>query len=996
MPNFKTRARAIDMLGRQQIAGAQNAINEIFKNAHDAYARSAQIDLFEEDQTLIIRDNGVGMTLEDVEGKWLVLGTESKVGKNRLEQFRPKGMKLRTIVGEKGIGRLAIALLGAQVLILTRAIREDGLHDLVMGLVHWGLFELPGLNLDEIDIPITTIPAGNLPTPEKVGSLKEKLIDCVNGLMKNHVERRVELEAIVRQIKAFSPDPLDLERFFIERETSPLSLSGDNVGTHFIIAPVNPVLPIEIALEDTKQDYSFRSQLLGFADRVFGTKDGPDISTSLQKWAPGALAGEELLDASTFFTQEDLATRADHFLRGNVDDFGQFRGSLRVYDKEYSDIIIAPPEDVGLKTESGPFEVCFGYLMGRRSESLIVGDDYKELNDKLERIGGLYVYRDGIRVLPYGDVSVDWLEVEKRRSKGAAYYFFSYRRIFGAVLLTTKANGRLQEKAGREGFQQNKAYRQLRNILSNLLIHLAAEFFWKDSEKGELFEKTQLEIRKRAEALARQQKQSSEKRKRFSKALENFSKDLNAGLPEKAAEDLKALTRTHMEAASKIENPDKAAAELIKAEQDAMTSLNALKERFTRKRPAGVALTKELSRDWDGYRIEKARLDSKLFDPLEEEIAQTLGKVARQARLYINQKKRLQERIRAVAADRKKQLQDVVNQTEATAGETRKSVLDITQKAMVALESTIEQIEHELQQTDFESLSPQKIETLRKGWETKLTAIESRHRDALIAARDMLASLAENLRTSEGEEPAQIMEALEQRMLALEEEADENFEMVQMGLAVAIINHEFAAAIKNVRRNIRELGQISQKSSSIRPLYVSIRSSFEHLDGHLKLFTPLQRRLYRSAIEISGKSIRNYVTALFDDRIARHNVQVECTAAFLKATIESYPSTLYPAVINLVDNALFWLAQVKGERILRFDVSGHHLIIANTGQQIEERDRERIFERGFTRKPGGGGLGVFISAKALASEKMQLTLESPPPGFAVAFHINAPNLSLDQ
>jgi len=553
----------------------------------------------------------------------------------------------------------------------------------------------------------------------------------------------------------------------------------------------------------------------------------------------------------------------------------------------------------------------------------------------------------------------------------------------------------LQEKAGREGFQQNKAYRQFRNILSNLLIQLAAEFFRKDTERGDLFEKTQLEIRKRAEALARHQKQSSEKRRRFTKALESFSKDLNAGLPEKAADDLRALTRSQMEAASKIDNPDKAASELIKAEQEAMSSLNALRERFTRKRPAGVALTTELNRDWDAYRIEKARLDSELFDPLEEEIGQTLGKVARQARIYINQKRRLQERIRIVAAERKKQLQEVVTQTQATASETRKSVLDITQKAMVALESTIEQIEDELKQTDFEALSPQKIEALRKAWENKLTAIESRHRDALIAARDMLASLAENLRVSEGEEPAQMMEALEQRMIALEEEADQNFELVQMGLAVAIINHEFAAAIKNVRRNIRELGQLSQKSSSIRPLYNSIRSSFEHLDGHLKLFTPLQRRLYRSALEISGKTIRTYVTDLFDDRIARHNVEVECTPAFMKAKIQAYPSTLYPAIINLVDNALFWLTQTRGERKLRFDVSGHHLIIANTGPQIEERDRERIFERGFTRKPGGGGLGVFISARALAAEKMQLTLESPPMGFSVAFHINAPNLSFN-
>lgn len=995
MPNFKTRARAIDMLGRQQIAGTQNAINEIFKNAHDAYARRAQIDLFEDDQTLIIRDNGVGMTKEDFEGKWLVLGTESKVGENKREQFRPDDMDLRTIVGEKGIGRLAIALIGAQVLVLTRAIRKDGLHDLVVSLVHWGLFELPGLNLDEIDIPVITLSGGNLPTPEQVEILKKAVLNNVGQLSKAHKERIVELEEIVKEIRAFHPDPLDLEQFFSERETDSLRLTGENVGTHFIIAPVNSVLPIEISLEDAKQDYSFRSQLLGFSDQVFGSESGPNISTSFRKWPPEALAGEELLDPTTFFTKEDLTTRADHFLRGNVDDAGHFKGSLRVYDREYPDVVFAPPEDVGIKTECGPFEVVFGYLMGQRPESLIVGDDYSDLNDKLEKIGGLYVYRDGIRVLPYGDLSVDWLEIEKRRSKGAAYYFFSYRRIFGAVLLTTAENKQLQEKAGREGFQQNKAYRQFRNILSNLLIQLAAEFFRKDTEKGELFEKTQLEIRKRAEALKRQQTQASEKRRRFAKALEKFSHDLNAGLPEKAVEDLRALTRSQMEAASKIANPDKAASELINAEQVAMASLNTLRERFTRKRPAGVALTKELTRDWDGYRMERTRLDSQLFDPLEEEIGQTLGKVARQARVYINQKRRLQERIRAVAADRKKQLQDAVSQTEATASETRKSVLDITQKAMVALESTIEQIEHELTQTDFDSLTPQKIELLRKAWENKLTTIESRHRDALIAARDMLASLAENLRVSEGEEPAQIMEALEQRMLALEEEADQNFELVQMGLAVAIINHEFAAAIRNVRRSIRDLGQISQRSASIRPLYVSIRTSFEHLDGHLKLFTPLQRRLYRSAIEISGKSIRNYVASLFDDRIARHKVQVDYTPAFLKATIKCYPSTLYPAIINLVDNALFWLAQSKDERNLRFDVSEHNLIIANSGSEIEERDRERIFERGFSRKPGGGGLGVFISRRALAAENMQLTLVSPPIGFSVAFQISGSNLNLN-
>lgn len=994
MPKFKTRARAIDMLGRQQIAGTQNAINEIFKNSHDAYAKDARIDFFEEDSTLIIRDNGVGMTEVDFENRWLVLGTESKTGANRSAQFRPRRMKRRPVTGEKGIGRLAIALLGRQVLVMSRAVRSDGLKDLVMGYVHWGLFELPGVNLDEIEIPVTTLAGGSLPTTEDFQALRESVKKTVEQLSELHPELKPRCKAILAEIKAFQPDPVDLDQFFTDRGDESLSLREDGTGTHFIIAPANPVLKLELAVEEDSQDYSFRRQLLGFVDNVFGSRKAADISVSFRRWLPGALSGIELLDPETFFTKEELEKKSDHLFKGQVDRFGKFSGSVRVYQQEYKKVLIPGPDLSVALTDCGPFEVVFGYLMGREKESLTAGDDFRTFSAKLDKIGGLYVYTDRVRILPYGDLSFDWLEVEKRRSKGAGHYFFSFRRMYGAVLLTRSKNRNLQEKAGREGFQQNRAYRQLREILINLLVQLAAEFFREGSEKGDLFEKTQLEMRQRAESLARQQKISNEKRKRFARSLTDFFESVNRGAPEAAMKDLVELTRSRMEEASRIADQDKAATALIRAERDSMTTLNAVREKFTRKKPPGVALTKDLARDFDGYRLEKARLDTNVFVPVEEEIARTLGTVARHARLYIDQRKRLEERIKALAEERQKQLRNAISQTEESASETRKSVFDITQKAMTALDSTIEQIESELRQTDFASLSPQKIEALRKGWEDRLLDIESRHRQALMAARDMLASLAENLRTSEGQEPAEVMEALEERMLALEEEADENFEMVQLGLAVAIINHEFAAAIRNVRRSVQELGQVSQKSATLRPLYQSIRTNFEHLDGHLKLFTPLQRRLYRSAQNISGKSIRNYVTDLFENRLERYKVVLECTPAFLKASVECYPSTLYPAVINIIDNALFWLAKSRGERKILLDAVSGSLIIANTGPPIEERDYQRIFERGFTRKPGGRGLGIFISAKALEAEKMFLRLDTPPSGFSVAFFISASTLKL--
>ena len=79
MATFKTRARALDMLGRQQIAGLPTAISELFKNAHDADAAHAEIDYYRSDRLFVLRDDGLGMTEEEFLQRWLTLGTESKM-----------------------------------------------------------------------------------------------------------------------------------------------------------------------------------------------------------------------------------------------------------------------------------------------------------------------------------------------------------------------------------------------------------------------------------------------------------------------------------------------------------------------------------------------------------------------------------------------------------------------------------------------------------------------------------------------------------------------------------------------------------------------------------------------------------------------------------------------------------------------------------------------------------------------------------------------------
>ncbi len=450
------------MLGRQQIADASTAISELFKNAHDAYADHVEVDFFRSDALLVIRDDGIGMTSDEFESNWLVLGTDSKVVSSAgMESYRPPDKPERAVMGEKGIGRLAIAFLGPQVLVLTRSVKNGERDTLVMCYVHWGLFEQPALNLDDIEIPIRYVAGGQLPSPQDVAELLKENIASVERLRVKFPQ--CDLQSIFEDLSDFQVDPQDFDQ-----SIKGLSLGGHKSGTHFYIAPAYETILADIRAEKDSNTKEFSKCLIGFCNSTFAEDNPPAIATAFRFWSTNSSC-EDLIGPGEFFTKEDLAL-SDQFVSGNIDEYGQFRGTVRVYDKEYTDHIITWKDGGGKPIACGPLRVEFGYLQGNQRESMADPEDFARVNRKLLQIGGLYVYRDRIRILPYGNSDVDWLDIEQRRNKGLTYYFFSYRRIYGAVCLTRESNASLREKAGREGFQKDKAYRHFKNVLENLFV----------------------------------------------------------------------------------------------------------------------------------------------------------------------------------------------------------------------------------------------------------------------------------------------------------------------------------------------------------------------------------------------------------------------------------------------------------------------------------------------------------------------------------------------
>ncbi len=72
---FRPRARMLQLLGDELIGSARLAVFELVKNAYDADANKATVELelaSNREPAIIISDDGEGMTLDNLRSVWLV------------------------------------------------------------------------------------------------------------------------------------------------------------------------------------------------------------------------------------------------------------------------------------------------------------------------------------------------------------------------------------------------------------------------------------------------------------------------------------------------------------------------------------------------------------------------------------------------------------------------------------------------------------------------------------------------------------------------------------------------------------------------------------------------------------------------------------------------------------------------------------------------------------------------------------------------------------
>ena len=391
--SFKARARTLDMLGRQQIAGIPTAISELFKNAHDAYAERVEVDYYRRDGLFVLRDDGSGMGRDEFVDRWLTIATETSVKRKRAESRLPQSPKRdRPVLGEKGIGRLAIATIAPQVLVLTRARCDGALSDLTAAFLNWRIFECPELNLQDIRIPLRTFPGGTLPSGEDVADMVR---DFRNR--NEHLRERVDgndWERIEAELAQFRVDPLEMAAYLGEP-----TLLGDGHGTHFYLLPTSTNLEHDIAGDpDSDVAPPLRKVLLGFTVPAFAEGEPLGFHTAFRDHRTDGTS-EDLIGESEFFTRYEYEN-ADHQVWGRFDEYGQFKGSVSIYGEFVDDHVIPWSGGKGKKTGCGPFHIRFAAVEGLARHSTLPPEDHGRVLAKTRKIGGLYIYRDGVRIQP--------------------------------------------------------------------------------------------------------------------------------------------------------------------------------------------------------------------------------------------------------------------------------------------------------------------------------------------------------------------------------------------------------------------------------------------------------------------------------------------------------------------------------------------------------------------------------------------------------------------
>jgi len=952
---FRTQARTVDHLGREQIADCPTAISELWKNAYDAYARSVSLHIFDDAEPVAaIFDDGHGMSYEEFVTKWLVVGTESKFTQPTENESDRDGLSRRTKQGQKGIGRLSSANLGPLLLLVSKRKHKD----FVAALIDWRIFENPFLLLSDIKIPVTTFKTSNQ-LFEFLPQLFDHLIENIRGggddpkrsqrlklgwetydrvVLENDPESKKPSEKISGTIinarfepKHFNPWPV----WTGEREH----------GTALLVSEIN--FDLRAQLQSIELDggikrirESFFSTLSAFTDPYVDPSSNesnsfdPEFTYEVRTWKNGA--SNPIIEDDRQAINRSITDDMEHVLSGNIDEDGVFRGQVKAFGEwrclgdEY---VIYPPADYkppkGPTTCLGPIGLHIATFEMERVSSTLSDEIYARFDDLTTQHAGFLIYRNGLRVLPYGRIDNDFFEIETRRSKHAGREFWNARRMFGRISISREYNPNLRDKAGREGFIDNLSAKALRTVVANILMRSAREYFGHASDLRTLL----LDDIKEKNRKDRAEKERKELTKRNAK---KFRSRLRRNLP--LIENLSLRCNSYV---NDFEIEDENALE------EAQIIINEINDSLDDLRITGApAKLGSMEEDYRSFRILYSNVQSqvKILADLRSQAIERI-KPAKPEEIAEKQLQSLASRlhtrlrnwrksINSIQESEQKRVNDLFNERNKEFHAMAQPFVELVKNGRLGLNDSLEAMKEIQEKLDADN------ENIFQSYLDAIDIMSENINIELIATQ----SVAENI--------------------SLRDDVNRLNQLAQLGITVEILGHEL-----NFNKSLISEGLKLIKPEGNYSASKLIGSGLDALSQQLEFLSPLKVSGYRSRENITGVQIFDYLSNFFTTALKSRGIAVEATDSFLNFNIDEQLSRILPVFVNLVNNSIYWLAtsQTQSPKI-EIAAIDNKVVVSDNGPGIDPLDQESLFKIFFTRKVSGGrGIGLYLCRVNLAA-----------------------------
>lgn len=432
----RTNSHIINLLGDELIGSDSLALFEIVKNSYDADASMVTIklnNLFSEDRSIVIEDDGNGMTPDVIEHAWLTIGTDYK-----RKSVKVSPVLHRTSLGNKGVGRLAVHRLANRIMLETqpRGRQMGSRLEIDWDNLISSSEDVDGLSVN-VENNVQDVLKGKNGTRLTLTQLREE------SWTKSKVAQMVrKLQNI---INPFAPS--NQFQIVVESNTNQVQQWIDSVRT-----PVN-------TLNDCLYQYSFTleksrrdNDLARFSwCYKFNPKNFPP-SSEIEKREDSR--EEELLINGNLFHEIDMSSKDKMLLRDtDLDGIESISGSFYAFNLDGKIIDLS-------------------YGSGNRGK----------IKEFVSEYAGVRVFRDGIRVYNYGEPADDWLYLDQAKTKRVGSHF-SKGQTVGAINLSLEdTKDTLVEKTNREGFIENNCFERLVAIVQTVFGHFE-RLSIKDREK---------------------------------------------------------------------------------------------------------------------------------------------------------------------------------------------------------------------------------------------------------------------------------------------------------------------------------------------------------------------------------------------------------------------------------------------------------------------------------------------------------------------------------